>query len=877
MITQRGEGIATCAACGVSFDVRLAVQASEQWCRKTQLDSSVAVLDQSIDDMNRRRRSSLALAEAADARAGQLRGEALAVAVRLQPPVATAAGTASDVPAAMAPRRSTHPPVAFLLQGTGAVLVLAALVAVSAVLWGSLSGGMQVALLSSAVFVIGVLAVLTRRPVPTTSTVLAALTLAALVVVLVAAPSLIDSWQSQLYVGAAAAVFTTAALAGGFATRVRLWWFAGIASIPITVLLAVLSVTATSQQLADSRWNLTLIVAFVMPVAVGLAWWSARTVDRDQGTARTAWWAAIVTVVVGWLVALAAVASVLVVFAFEPAVDRLPPLIEMLLIGAATLALWYPGNATRLWRGGALRVIGAIWVAAAASTAFMVSPPSVIAAIAVGASAAAVVGVGLFVSDRLGSWRTTVLAGVGTFAALLWVAQAWAAIDSQIQAVVVSEFEWMWLAALVFGLLVAVLLLAKGLWQRVPALIVVGIPVAASAWWLGYATGLADRYSGDLAYLPAAWIEFMWWPAAAVALAVLLVARRRGMFARASMPGAVVIAVTPSWIAALGFALVQAPTVDAVTFRTLVVISILALVTALMPRSQVASSAVVLGMAALIPWLVWTLEFAAEALELPEVLSVPTAVIAAVLIAWVKEPRASVGQWWPVVRWPLLGVAGVAAAWAIADPLPGGEPVAQIRVVAVVLAAVVVLALNWKSSPRVAMVAGWVGLAVAWVNWLDWVPTDAQWALELRTLPSAAALAGVIGLWVHARRAMPNSRPLSSWLTFAPPVLVALIPTAVAAVVDLALDESLVRFWLVVVAGGAFVAVGAIRRLAGLLAPSLLALVIVVAPVLLDVIQSLPIWVPLALVGVALLGIGARFEHVRRSGHDLAGWIAHLH
>lgn len=876
LITQRGDGIATCEACGVAFDVGLAVRASEQWRRKTQLDGSVAALDKSIDDMNRRRLSALALAEAADARAGQLRGEALAVAVEPQPTVEAAAGAVSDAPNVKAARRSAHPPIAFLLQGTGAVLVLAALVAVSAVLWGSLSGGMQVTLLLSAVFVIGVLAVLTKRPVPTTSTVLAALTLAALVVVLLAAPTLIDSWQSPLYVGAAAAAFTTSALLGGFAARVRLWWFAGIASIPITVLSAVLSVTATSQQLADSRWNLTLVVAFVAPVAVGLAWWSAKAVDRDPGTARTAWWTAIVTVVLGWLVALAAVASVMLL-AFDPDFDRLPPMIELLLLGSATLAIWSPGNVTGFWRGGALRGIGAIWVAAGASTAFLVSPPSAIAAIAVGSSAAAVVGIGLALGDRLGSWRTAALAGVGTFAALLWAAQARAAIDGQIQVVAAPQFTWMWLAALVFGLLVAGLLLAKGLWQRVPALIVVGIPVAAIAWWLGYATGLADRFPGDLAYLPAAWIEFLWWPAAALALVVLALAHRRGMFARISMPAAVVIAVTPSWIVSLGFVLVQSPTVDVVTLRTLAVISILALMTALIPRSQIAFSTVVLGMAAFVPWLVWTREFAAEALELPEVLSVPTAFVAAVLIAWVKEPRTSVGQWWRVVRWPLLGVAGVAAVWAVADPFPGGEPVAQIRVVAVVLAAVAVLLLNWKSNPWVAMVAGWVGLAVVWVNWLDWVPADAQWALELRTLPSAVALAGVIGLVVHARRASPNSRPLSSWVTFAPPVLVALIPTAVAAVFDLANDESLVRFWLVVVAGGALVAVGAVRRLVGVLAPSLLALVIVVAPVLFDVIQSLPIWVPLALVGVALLGIGARFEHVRRSGHDLAGWIAHLH
>ena len=73
------------------------------------------------------------------------------------------------------------------------------------------------------------------------------------------------------------------------------------------------------------------------------------------------------------------------------------------------------------------------------------------------------------------------------------------------------------------------------------------------------------------------------------------------------------------------------------------------------------------------------------------------------------------------------------------------------------------------------------------------------------------------------------------------------------------------------------VAVGAWREWAGFVYPGLAALGLVTVPVLVHWAQDLPGWVPLSLVGLVLLVIGARLEAVRRRGGQLRHWVAHLH
>jgi hypothetical protein len=119
--------------------------------------------------------------------------------------------------------------------------------------------------------------------------------------------------------------------------------------------------------------------------------------------------------------------------------------------------------------------------------------------------------------------------------------------------------------------------------------------------------------------------------------------------------------------------------------------------------------------------------------------------------------------------------------------------------------------------------------------------------------------------------------PLGSGLTFGIPAGLALVPTAIVAVGELSDGQGLtVRFALVVAAAAAAVLVGVLRRLGGLLFAGLLALVIAVIPVLFRVVESLPVWVPLVVVGGALLAIGARLEQVRRRGSEAVHWLVHL-
>ena len=129
---------------------------------------------------------------------------------------------------------------------------------------------------------------------------------------------------------------------------------------------------------------------------------------------------------------------------------------------------------------------------------------------------------------------------------------------------------------------------------------------------------------------------------------------------------------------------------------------------------------------------------------------------------------------------------------------------------------------------------------------------------------------------VRARGGLART-PLGSGLTIGIPAGLALVPSAIVAVGELAVGDGLTdRFALVVGASAAAVVAGTIRRLGGLLFAGLLALVIAVVPVLLQVVQDLPVWVPLVVVGGTLLAIGARLEHVRRRGTEAVQWLVHL-
>ncbi|MCB0915157.1 MAG: hypothetical protein H6525_02805 [Actinobacteria bacterium] len=883
----------TCGLCGCVFDTHLAQEASRLWREERELNRTLEHLDAAMAELEGRRRNVVGSIASWQARREELRAASVLSAVSTAPP-AVRTEVPPKVRTQVAAARA-HPPLALLLQGTGALLVLAALVVVSAVLWGSLSGQLQVALLVAAVVAVGVLAAVTKRVVPTTSMVLAALTVAALVVVLLAAPQLVRDWASPWYPGIAGVVFTGVALSAGKVARVRLWWFVGVASIPAATVLALASVLEAAAPVAPS-WNLALVVALLAAVVVAMAWWAVAAAEADPPTSRTAWWTASVTVFAGWLVSFGAAMPLAVSWAFPSGggedgdswlgalLTALPLALPVLCVGAATVALARPGNLTGYWRGSALRVVGAVVLGTGVGGVLLFRAATAAEAIVAAVAASAVVALGLWAAVRVPRWRGSLLAGVGSVAGFIWVVDATATLvwradgASAWGAGARNPAAWAWLAALIFGLALAVQLLVLGLRQRWTAPVVLAIVVAAASWWLGYGVGLAPEYVIEASWLPpAVQLEFAWWPAVGFALAVVTLAHRKSMLRWIEWPMLLLVATVPSWIAGVAGLIVGGEAADAVNLRVVLVLVVLGCVAVILPRGRIGFSATALALALAIPWLAVMFEVAPEADRAPAVVTAPTALGVIAVTAWILEPRSSWTSWWVVMRWPLLAVAAVTVGWALAFPLPGGQPVAIVRVILVTAGASALVVCRWRSAPVVAMVAGWVAVAVVWVSVMAGLPAGGQWDVELHTLPSAAALAAAIGLAVHAGKSHSPDRRVSSLLTVAPPLLVALVPTATMAVLDLADDDSLVRFWLVLTVSAALVVLGTVRQLAGVLVPALLSLLIAVAPVALELVEALPVWVPLATIGVLLLLIGARFEHVRRRGKQVAGWIAHLH
>jgi hypothetical protein len=880
-VGQRGVQVARCEICGRTFDLVLAQQASQMWREHVELRRTLDDLNHSINDLTRRRVDVEQQLRDTKSRFTALDVQARETLAGAGPAAPGPALPAPHPQANPAPHPRTHPvPMALLLQGTGAVLVLAALVVVSAVLWGALSGGMQVGLLSAAVGLIGVLTVLTKRVVPTTSTVLAVLAAAALVVVLIAAPALVEAWESTIYLGIGGLIFTSAGMLSGKTLRVRVWWFIGVASVPVTVLLLALSALGSLPAPPDPEWGVVATSVLVAAAAAGLAWWAGAVVGSDRQTSVTAWITALISAGLVWLTATIMGAIAFVAFAFDGFAERVPYLLVLGCAGGLAAVLGPVGIQTGFWRGTAARLAAAGFAAVGLAVALLVPLNSPIMAVGVAVLVMVLMALALAGSARLPVWTLSLQTGMWIFCGLLALGLGSGALiyesvmatlemGSQVYPAGVGSVDhqqWAWLAATVAGLGVSVVLIVAGLLRRSAWLVGGSVPNAAVSWWLCYLTGLGSPEPFEIA----------WLPAMAFALLAVWLGHRRGVLPRIPLLAVVLVAAVPSWLIAIADTWLND---DAMTIRSVGVVAVLAVVAAAAPRRLVAVSGVALGLALTLPWSAWVVWALPEASRLPAVVTVPTALVAIVLHAWVARPRASIESWWEVVRVPLVAALSVTVLWALFNPFPNAEVLAQVRVVLVVLGACAVAAIRWSTAPIVTMVAGWVAVVVAWVSVINAVPNLGLWSLEWHTLPSAAALGAVIALAARAepKRRGPGAAPVSSILTFGPPLVVALLPSAVTAVGDLAGGGGIARFWLVLVASAALVVVGTVRKLAGVLVPALLAMVVVVAPVLLDVVEALPVWVPLVAVGVALLVIGARFEHVRRRGNDVAGWIAHLH
>jgi hypothetical protein len=226
---------------------------------------------------------------------------------------------------------------------------------------------------------------------------------------------------------------------------------------------------------------------------------------------------------------------------------------------------------------------------------------------------------------------------------------------------------------------------------------------------------------------------------------------------------------------------------------------------------------------------------------------------------------------WPVWGSVLVVGLGPSVVAALVEPFAVGGVGERVRVVGVVVVCavlgVVVRGRRWLSAGL-----GVVGVVVVWWNSVVGVWEGPDVGPELWTLPTAAALGGIMLLMVWALQ-----RPVPSLLTFGPPLTVALIPSALAAVSDLTEpDAGLWRIAAVLLTGSACVAVGALTQRAGILLPGLVALVIVVLPVASRLAVAFDAWIPLSIAGLLLLVVGARLEHVRKQGRAVATWITRL-
>ena len=167
--------------------------------------------------------------------------------------------------------------------------------------------------------------------------------------------------------------------------------------------------------------------------------------------------------------------------------------------------------------------------------------------------------------------------------------------------------------------------------------------------------------------------------------------------------------------------------------------------------------------------------------------------------------------------------------------------------------------------------AGWVAVGATWA----WLGAADVSVVEAYTLPAATA-ALVSGAVVQRR-----SPELSSWVTWAPGLLIGLVPTLALAVTE----TDLARRLAVTAAGFAVVVAGARAQRQAPLVFGSLTLVTIAVDALAPVATELPRWLTIGTVGVLLLWLGAtaerrvaEFRRLRQRFEDLEpeGWSPFL-
>jgi len=247
---------------------------------------------------------------------------------------------------------------------------------------------------------------------------------------------------------------------------------------------------------------------------------------------------------------------------------------------------------------------------------------------------------------------------------------------------------------------------------------------------------------------------------------------------------------------------------------------------------------------------------------------------ASVLYVCAFAACAALAAGWPAWQAGLAALAAVAAAQytaaRLARPRPGLSLAVEVAgwAAAVVAAAPglrdlrqasVVLTVTGTICLCVALRPGrrfllWLGLAQVEAALWAWLASAGVHAPEPYTVPAAAVLL-VVG-WRRSRR----PPPVCSWITYGPGLAVLLVPSLVAVWQLPGWARPLV---LAVVAAAIALAGGRAR----LIAPLLLGGAVVIldaghelAPAVRQLAGVLPRWVPIAVIGVVLLVVGATYE-----------------
>ncbi len=349
-------------------------------------------------------------------------------------------------------------------------------------------------------------------------------------------------------------------------------------------------------------------------------------------------------------------------------------------------------------------------------------------------------------------------------------------------------------------------------------------------------------------------VESVWLPAAAALGAVLGAAVADGwMPQRLALLVGVAVAVAPSWLALL------ASPFGAGTAARLAFVEVGLVFIWTRTRGR-AGRTTATAFAALTPVWVWTSGSVDQAWFEPELVIVPLVAAGAWIVGTATQRWDRV--WW----WALVAVGAASTATAVATGRVPAESSLEV-------ARVVLLEVGWvagavlTSRPAARAWFGTIAVALAWAQVV--APGDPGSPIESWSLPTALALA-IIGWLSRSAR----STPMSTLLWVGPAVGMALLPTAWTL-----LSEGDVgpRFVAGLLVSAAVLVVGVQLRWAGMVVPALVSLALLVLPVLLGFARELPAWLPLSLVGLALLIVGARWEATRRETRRLTDWAVRLH